>query len=92
MFFHCLFEGRCLERNVVSEPFANSGCFYGSTVLALRKYATLSKNWSTACGRCGGAFYKSLNKSVPKEIHFVMQFTVLVDLMKRKELKWCPAV
>jgi hypothetical protein len=27
--------------NVVSEPFASNGCFSGSTVLALSKYATL---------------------------------------------------
>jgi hypothetical protein len=32
-----LFRGRCLEANVVSEPFARNGCFSGYTVLALNK-------------------------------------------------------
>jgi hypothetical protein len=32
---------RCLETKVVSEPFASNGCFSGSTVLALNKYATI---------------------------------------------------
>jgi hypothetical protein len=36
----CL-PSRCLETNVVSEPFASNGCFSGSTVLALNKYATI---------------------------------------------------
>jgi hypothetical protein len=36
----CLLS-RCLETNVVSEPFASNGCFSGSTVLVLRKYATI---------------------------------------------------
>jgi hypothetical protein len=36
----CL-SSRCLETNVVSEPFASNGYFYSSTVLALSKYATL---------------------------------------------------
>jgi hypothetical protein len=31
---------RCLETNVVSEPFASNCCFYSSIVLALSKYAT----------------------------------------------------
>jgi hypothetical protein len=31
----------CLETNVVSEPFASNGCFSGSAVLALSKYATV---------------------------------------------------
>jgi hypothetical protein len=31
----------CLETNVVSEPFANNGCFCDSTVLDLNKYATI---------------------------------------------------
>jgi hypothetical protein len=35
----CL-PSRCLETNVVSEPFANNGCFCGSTVLSLSNYAT----------------------------------------------------
>jgi hypothetical protein len=29
---------RCLETNVIWEPFASNGCFSGSTVLALSKY------------------------------------------------------
>jgi hypothetical protein len=37
----CLFRGRCLETNVVSEPFAGNGCSCGTTVLALSKYATM---------------------------------------------------
>jgi hypothetical protein len=36
-----VFRGRCLERNVVSEPFASNGCFSDSTVLAWSKYATV---------------------------------------------------
>jgi hypothetical protein len=35
-----LFRGCCLETNAISEPFTNKGCFSGSTVLALSKYAT----------------------------------------------------
>jgi hypothetical protein len=31
----------CLETNVVSEPFTSNGCFSGSTVLVLCKYATV---------------------------------------------------
>jgi hypothetical protein len=36
-----IFRGRCLETNVVSEPFASNDCFYGFTVLSFRKYATI---------------------------------------------------
>jgi hypothetical protein len=36
----CLWS-RCLETNVVSEPFTSNGCFSGSTVLALSKYVTI---------------------------------------------------
>jgi hypothetical protein len=36
----CL-SSRCLETNVVSEPFASNRCFSGSTVLALSKYGTI---------------------------------------------------
>jgi hypothetical protein len=36
----CL-PSRCLETNVVSEPFASNVYFSGSTVFALRKYATI---------------------------------------------------
>jgi hypothetical protein len=36
-----LFRGRCLETNVVSEPFASNSCFSGPTVLALTKYVTI---------------------------------------------------
>jgi hypothetical protein len=36
----CL-RSRCLEMNVVAEPFASKGCFSGSTVLALSKYDTI---------------------------------------------------
>jgi hypothetical protein len=36
-----LFRRRCIETNVVSEPFASNDCFSAPTVLALRKYATL---------------------------------------------------
>jgi hypothetical protein len=37
---------KLLARNeCVSEPFANNGCFYGSTVLALSKYATILWTW-----------------------------------------------
>jgi hypothetical protein len=32
---------RPLHRTNVSEPFASNGCFSGSTVLALSKYATM---------------------------------------------------
>jgi hypothetical protein len=35
-----MFHGRRLETNVVSEPFASSGCFSNFTVFALSKYAT----------------------------------------------------
>jgi hypothetical protein len=35
------------ETNVVSEPFARNGCFSGSTVLALSKYATVSSGGVT---------------------------------------------
>jgi hypothetical protein len=38
----CL-PSRCLETNVVSEPFVSNGCFSGSTVLALSKYATVPR-------------------------------------------------
>jgi hypothetical protein len=33
--FRCLFRGRCLETNVVSELLASNGYFSGFTVLAL---------------------------------------------------------
>jgi hypothetical protein len=36
------FFGLCLETNAVSKPFASNGSFYGSTVLAWSKYATIS--------------------------------------------------
>jgi hypothetical protein len=39
--FRCLFRGLCVETNV-SEPFVSNGCFFGSTILALSKYATIS--------------------------------------------------
>jgi hypothetical protein len=35
----CLFRGRCLETNYISEPFASDGCFSSSTVLSLSKYS-----------------------------------------------------
>jgi hypothetical protein len=35
-----LLHGRCLETDVVSEPFASKGSFSGSRVLALIEYAT----------------------------------------------------
>jgi hypothetical protein len=44
MSFLCLFRGRCLETNVVSEPIAINCCFSGPTILALTKYATIG--WS----------------------------------------------
>jgi hypothetical protein len=40
--FSRLIRSRCLQTNVVSEQFAINGCFFGSTVLALRKCATIS--------------------------------------------------
>jgi hypothetical protein len=42
--FRCLFLGRCLEPNVVSEPFASNGSFSGSTVLLLSKYVKILGN------------------------------------------------
>jgi hypothetical protein len=42
---------RCLETNVVSEPFASNGCFSGSTVLAFSQYATI---WNTQIESVGG--------------------------------------
>jgi hypothetical protein len=39
--FRCLFRGRCLETNIVSESFARNGCFSGSIVLALNKYSII---------------------------------------------------
>jgi hypothetical protein len=36
----CL-PSRCLEMDVVTEPFASSGCFSGFTVLPLSKCATI---------------------------------------------------
>jgi hypothetical protein len=36
-----LFLVRCLDTNIVSEPFATNGCFSDPTVLALNKYATI---------------------------------------------------
>jgi hypothetical protein len=41
---NCL-PSRCLEANVVAEPFASNSCFFGSTVLALSKYATVFLIW-----------------------------------------------
>jgi hypothetical protein len=41
MLFRCLFRGRCLETNAVSEQCASSDCFSDTTVLALRKYTTI---------------------------------------------------
>jgi hypothetical protein len=38
--FCYLFRSHWLETNVVSEPLASNGYFYGSTVLTLSKYAT----------------------------------------------------
>jgi hypothetical protein len=35
--FPCLFHGRCLETNVISEPFANNGCFLWLHSFALSK-------------------------------------------------------
>jgi hypothetical protein len=36
-----LFRGLCQKMNVVSEPFSSNGCFSGSTVLDLSKYAAI---------------------------------------------------
>jgi hypothetical protein len=36
-YYCCLFRGRCLETNVVSESFVSNGCFSGSAVGDLRK-------------------------------------------------------
>jgi hypothetical protein len=41
------FRGRCIETNVVSEPYASNGCFSGYTVLALSKYAIISNGTSS---------------------------------------------
>jgi hypothetical protein len=48
----CL-PSRCLEMDVVSGPFASNGCFSGSTVLALSKYAAiiLGSNQAECDGR-----------------------------------------
>jgi hypothetical protein len=49
----CL-PSRCLETNVVLEPFASNVCFCGSTVLALSKHATVCLNFLSTYGygRC----------------------------------------
>jgi hypothetical protein len=36
-----MFRSRCLVTNVISEPFASNGGFYGSTVLGFSKYGTV---------------------------------------------------
>jgi hypothetical protein len=41
-----MFRGRCVEMNAVSELFASNGCFSGSAILALSKYATVILNIS----------------------------------------------
>jgi hypothetical protein len=41
-----LFRGRCIETNVVSDPFARNDCFSCSKVLSLSKYDnTLEDTW-----------------------------------------------
>jgi hypothetical protein len=39
--FRCPPRGRCLEMNVILEPFASNGCFSGFTVLTSNKYDTI---------------------------------------------------
>jgi hypothetical protein len=51
-----VFRSRCLEKNVVSEPFTSNGCFSDSTVLALSKYVTILTDpfsWVTVTWSCG---------------------------------------
>jgi hypothetical protein len=58
IFLSRLFCGCCLEMNVVSESFTSNGCFSGSAILALSKYATIH----TVPNLCEGSVLKPLLK------------------------------